>query len=437
MASPNLTVALGHGAGQIQGARAEQQDSLGFGEVVLADGRRAMLAVIADGMGGHEGGALAAQVAVAAFARRCASGQDRSFSEALQAALQAANRAIAEETARDPRLRDMGCTMLAAAVDMANAHYISVGDSILWLVREGALTRLNADHSMAPLIDEALARGEITQGQAQFQRSGLRSALTGRTIPLIDARSVELRADDALLFATDGILTLSPEQMAGVITEVGEGDPRRVVDRLLEVVERHALIDQDNCSLLWLAANSAPPAAPLQRRRLVSPAGLTLLGGLALASIAASQLLDLGVLDPKALMPGLGEEKVHFDQPPFVAHDRGDAGTPTELRQGEKYAKDKRPSKIAPGSQGKAVAAPASAAPPAMPKAPAAKNAEPGTPADKQSSGTAPAQSPPRSGAATGTDATQAATPSSASQPRLVPDPAVIDQLVLPDKQGQ
>ena len=439
MPAPHPTVASGYGAGQIQGARAEQQDALGRGEAVLADGRRAALAILADGMGGHAGGALAAQVAVAAFAERCASGQDRSFSEALQAALEVANRAIAQATARDPHLRDMGCTLLAAAIDKANLHFISVGDSILWLVRDGALTRLNADHSMAPLIEAALARGEITEAEAQVQRSGLRSALTGRTIPLIDARSVELRADDALLLASDGILTLSSEQITEVITAVGDSDPPALIAQLLAVVEHHAPSDQDNCSLIWVAANSAPAAAP-SRRRVISPAGWTLLGGLALAAIGAGQLLQSGVVDPRAIVAGLrGEGEPSGPSSSGQIGDKAAAKAPHGLRQGEKYPASKPRPRPAAGTPAKPLAASSASAPAAKSRTPAAAAATAAAAPASTRSGSGAAASDPAAqpGAASGTDATRPDPPDSAARPLLVPDPAIIDEPVPPAKPGQ
>lgn len=439
MPGHHLLAASGHGAGQILGARAEQQDALGFGEAVLADGRRAIVAILADGMGGHEGGALAARVAVSAFARRCASGQDLSFTETLQAALQAANRAIGDETASQPGLRDMGCTLLAVAVDRANLHFISVGDSILWLVREGALGRLNADHSMAPLIEEALARGEITEDQAQYQRSGLRSALTGRAIPLIDARSVELRANDALLLASDGILTLSPSQMTAVIAETGAAHPPALVERLLGEVERHAPSDQDNCSIMWVAANSAPAATLPLRRRLLTPAGWTLIGGLALAAIGAGQLLQSGAFDPMGLFAGPNDNKSRSNQAPAVPDERNDAATPGKLRQGERYRTSRPAPNTSPRAQSKAPAAPAPAALPVRPTAPPAKAAEPDKPEGTQASVMVAPATAPSAGADAETDAKRPGTgPSSASQPQLVLDPSVIDQPVprrKPDQQ--
>ena len=98
-------------------------------------------------MGGHAGGAVASKLAVDAAvapSRRAAASPPR---------LQAANRAVGAKAASDRKLTNMGATFVAAMVNGDEMRWISVGDSPLYLVDDGRIERLNADHSMAPQID--------------------------------------------------------------------------------------------------------------------------------------------------------------------------------------------------------------------------------------------------------------------------------------------
>lgn len=314
----------GRGAGQVLGKRAEQQDAFAFGHVVLADGRRAALAVLADGMGGHDGGAVASHVAVETFLHHAGLGSESSFTDALSSSLLAANRAISVEGRDNPRLGDMGCTIVAAALDGPMLHYVSVGDSVLWKVSLGELERLNADHSMTPLVDAAVARGEMTEEEARNLRSGLRSALTGRPIQLIDSRSIELGSDDDILLASDGILTLSDAAILSLVNPLQPGDRQARVDALLDAVEEHALPDQDNCTVMLVSAQGGSAAKADRRRWTFSPlAWGALLGGLIIAGAAAYQINQsvgfASLLDRPEIMPTPSSDSSSAADPSEVA----------------------------------------------------------------------------------------------------------------------
>ncbi|HTE80414.1 MAG TPA: protein phosphatase 2C domain-containing protein, partial [Reyranella sp.] len=141
----------GEGA-QHQGARPYQEDSWALKP--LADS--SLLAVLADGMGGHAGGAVASKVAVDTAVASVEKGVS------LGAALQAANRAVGAKAAGDRNLTNMGATFVAVTAKDDEMHWVSVGDSPLYLVADGKIERLNADHSMAPQIDAMVARGLLT-----------------------------------------------------------------------------------------------------------------------------------------------------------------------------------------------------------------------------------------------------------------------------------
>ena len=232
-----MAVARWRGEGaQHQGARPYQEDSWALR--TLADD--AVLAVLADGMGGHAGGAIASRLAVGGFIAAMENG--RSLAEALDAA----NRAIGLAAARDSALEGMGATLVAAVVGAAEIRWISVGDSPLFLVTGGRLERLNADHSMVPQIEALVARGIISAEEAAQHpgRHTLREAVMGQPLTLIDEGRRALGAGDQLLVCSDGILTLDEAD----VVRAANQPVQSLIDAVLAVREPR----QDNVTVIKL-----------------------------------------------------------------------------------------------------------------------------------------------------------------------------------------
>ena len=168
-----------------QGARRYQEDAAAVWP--HPDAPSALLAVLADGMGGHVGGAKASQLvcekAIESF--RSSTGETPAR---LTQALIAANKAIARTVDEDPALSGMGSTMIAAVFDSTGLEWVSVGDSPLYLFRHSKITLLNEDHSLAPALDQMAAEGRMTLAAARSdpRRHMLRSAVTGEDLELVD-----------------------------------------------------------------------------------------------------------------------------------------------------------------------------------------------------------------------------------------------------------
>ena len=248
--------AVRRAGGQIRGARDIQEDDLGFIDGATLDpGGEHPVAVVADGMGGHVNGDVASRHAVRAFITAYAgTGHVR---DRLRAALNRANQAIASAVQEDPARDGMGATLVAAALTTDGLEWISVGDSPLFLYRDGILKRLNEDHSMAPVI---AALREVDSSAADgMNPHELRSALVGREISKIDASPMPelLRLDDLVLLASDGLATLDEYETAGIIERSRGGGPEAVRDALLAAVEACADPTQDNVSIAVLEAPGA------------------------------------------------------------------------------------------------------------------------------------------------------------------------------------
>ena len=193
-------------ASQWIGKRARQEDA--YQIKYFPEG---VLAVVCDGMGGHHDGALASTLASEAYVRAFDKLDDLPMLQRMRASLDAANEAVRESF----EIRGVygGTTLLAVFVGGGVLRWVSVGDSPLYVWRNGRLLHLNQDHSYRDMyrgyIGEALRRGHV-----------LRSAVTGEPLDLVDAPQLPypLLPTDRILLATDGVESLlAPE----LLTQVG------------------------------------------------------------------------------------------------------------------------------------------------------------------------------------------------------------------------
>lgn len=249
---------------QLLGSREEQQDAYAFCPVdVDGDNIRKLLIVVADGVGGHLGGREAAQTAVRAFidgyffalddlaSERRDEGESnkdlarRIDAKALYRALDYANERLADAIDADRKqMEGAGTTLLAVLADETEFRWISVGDSPLMLYSDGALNRLNADHSLRsdPKTDK------ITKEKQS--PNTITSALTGALIPLIDGPSqpVEWRPGDVLVAASDGILTLEPCCLSQTLNDAGD-DALQKASQIVTMVRSQNKQRQDNTTV--------------------------------------------------------------------------------------------------------------------------------------------------------------------------------------------
>ena len=245
---------------QITGTRQSQQDTAS----ILRWENGFHLLLLADGMGGHSGGAEASQLVTTAVKQAFTVSQQEAIPERLLESLQAANDELDQHLARHPDMEGMGTTLIAACVDQDNLFWLSIGDSPLWLMRHGQLRRLNANHSMAAVLDEQLAAGSISAEQAAdpHKRSQLLEAVMGDAIELVDLPRSPflLEPGDRLLLASDGIESLSVTELERLLAQQTGQSAAAQVDQILKAVESLNKTHQDNASLILLRFHGADAA---------------------------------------------------------------------------------------------------------------------------------------------------------------------------------
>lgn len=217
-----------------------------------ADGT-ALVAVLADGMGGHAGGALASATICEVFIAHFVEGQGAGQKQ-LRGCLDAANDAIAARVAANPALGGMGATLVGVTVGSKGLSWISVGDSPMYLYRNGDLVQLNADHSLAPVIDQMVAQGKMTAEAARTdpRRHYLRSAVTGEVLDMVDesVRPLALAGGDVVLISSDGIHTLEPDDIKRLIAAYSCEGADAIAQAIVRAVDNAGEPHQDNTTVI-------------------------------------------------------------------------------------------------------------------------------------------------------------------------------------------
>lgn len=251
------------------GSRTRQEDAL---VTSFAQGADIGFAILSDGMGGHTAGDLASRIIVtemfAELTLRTATGQlgGDGYPTLLRYAAEVANECLASHIEANPHTQGMGGTVIATLMIGSELYWLSIGDSPLWLYRDGEFRRLNADHSMAPQIDMMVAQGLMDEetGRAHPQRNCLTSAIIGQTLAAVDCPDdpFKLEAGDVLLAASDGLQYLPDAGIEAILKRGARDESRAIADALLAGVESVADPDQDNASVVVIRAEALSAQSP-------------------------------------------------------------------------------------------------------------------------------------------------------------------------------
>ncbi|HEV3468566.1 MAG TPA: protein phosphatase 2C domain-containing protein, partial [Pyrinomonadaceae bacterium] len=163
------------------------------------------LMVVADGMGGHSAGEVASQMAVELVSRLYYEARTDDAPAALTAAVAEANRRIFAAAEADEHKRGMGTTCTALALRGAAAFAAHVGDSRLYMLRDGGVYQLSEDHSH---VMEMVRAGLLTKEQARTHEDKnviLRALGTTPEVEVSAVEPLEVRPGDFYLLSSDGL----------------------------------------------------------------------------------------------------------------------------------------------------------------------------------------------------------------------------------------
>ncbi|MCP5201956.1 MAG: SUMF1/EgtB/PvdO family nonheme iron enzyme [Gammaproteobacteria bacterium] len=251
---------------QIDGARDYQEDAFLITRLGDSDSDSAgSLVIVADGMGGHAAGNVASNMAVQNFNRHISKNYpNEDVSNALYEAVLQANGSITATVAETAALKGMGCTLVACVLEQNELRWVSVGDSHLYLLRDGQLSKRNADHSYGGFLDRMAAAGTPVEAEAGFSRNMLMSALTGDDIAEIDcpAEPLVLTSGDRVILSSDGLDTLAAETIVEICT--GAQTAKQCVEALLQGVTDAGAPRQDNTTVIVVDVIEKAEAAPVE-----------------------------------------------------------------------------------------------------------------------------------------------------------------------------
>lgn len=241
------------------GARSSQQDAFGFSDkddlAFVAHG--GVLAVVADGMGGMAHGGEASHMAVRAFLQSyMVKSADETVPKALRRALDEANQAVIS-LAYQADEENVGTTLVAAVIHGNALHWVSIGDSRLYLWRDRQLTQLSADHIYANDLDRDAANGNISREDAENhpERRSLTSYLGLTPLDLIDhnPQHFPLFGGDRLLLCSDGLYVALVESEIAPLFNL---DSQQTAEDMVALVLAKNRPGQDNLTVAILACES-------------------------------------------------------------------------------------------------------------------------------------------------------------------------------------
>jgi protein phosphatase len=215
---------------------------------------KALLFLVADGMGGHAAGEIASRIAVDSITEFIVHSKSddgtwphaydehyRRSTNRLMTAVRLANTRVLEAMRKDARLRGMGTTVVACLVDNDMISVAHVGDSRAYLIRDRQLSRITNDHSW---VFEQVQAGMLTEAEAEKHplRNVITRALGGALQVSPDASEIEARPGDVFLLCSDGLTGMVPEEeILKVVTE--NGDLKKACQALIEAANEHGGLD--------------------------------------------------------------------------------------------------------------------------------------------------------------------------------------------------
>lgn len=233
---------------QILGARDNQQDSFSF-----LTGEDFLLLVLADGMGGYTGGELASRAAVEGFSKAFER-ESLSPGEKMKSSVDAANEQVCVVRKKGGEDVEMGTTLVAAWIGRDGLRWVSVGDSLLLLIRKEKMFLLNELHQYSSELDRMADEGSISRDEALNHpaRHFLTSALMGTEIPLVDLREecFPLVPGDRLLVASDGVESYLDSLGPARIRYLSMLSAEELVRSILDGISREGSVGQDNATLI-------------------------------------------------------------------------------------------------------------------------------------------------------------------------------------------
>jgi len=298
------------------GKRPNQEDRCALTDFETADGRPATLAMVADGIGGHNTGEIASNMAKSMIPGLLL-GNPPSASEItrrLKTILEETGQAIYTASVDDPNRSGMGTTCTAIVVADKRLYLAHAGDSRAYLLRNGQLRQLTIDHTWS---EEAIRKGRSPEEIRVNPNRGVIMRYLGIDPSItIDTRyrtndtetadtlvaPLFLEPGDTLLLCTDGVSdSVEPRLM---VDYLARADCQAAAEGLVNAALKAGATDNVTALVLRLPGGTAALAAPPRKRMNVLPLLLAALALVAVGAVAAVVLMNRGQ-SQAAVQPGV------------------------------------------------------------------------------------------------------------------------------------
>jgi PPM family protein phosphatase len=182
--------------------------------------RLGRLAIVADGMGGAEGGQFASRISVESARDVYSTVGDEDPQERLLIAFREANQQVQQEARQKPALHGMGTTLTACAIVANQLYYAHIGDSRAFLIRGGDARQLTRDHSLvARLVESCAIRPEDAENHPQKHVLTAAVGIGEDLQPDFPNEPITLQSGDAVMICTDGLWgQMSPAEIAEIVS---------------------------------------------------------------------------------------------------------------------------------------------------------------------------------------------------------------------------
>ena len=190
------------------------------------------LFIVADGMGGHNAGDYASQMAVEVVKKSLADSQETNPETMIRQAITTANELLLEKASQDARLKGMGTTVVVATVIEKTLYFANVGDSRLYLLNKD-IKQLSKDHS---LVQEMVRLGGINREEAKHHpdKNIITRAVGAKEELKIDFFEYRLKKKDVILMCTDGLSNMVEDEEIFRIVKCA----RDVVEATEQLIEK-------------------------------------------------------------------------------------------------------------------------------------------------------------------------------------------------------
>lgn len=165
--------------------------------------------IVADGMGGHNGGQIASRTAIdiiknTLVVENLVGLSNEKIEDCLNLCINEANKAVLSKSLNDEKLDGMGTTVVICVIIKDDVYIANVGDSRLYAVRKNNIAQITKDHSY---VQQLIDMGEITEKEAEnHPRKNVITRAVGCDIKVeVDTYHYKAKKDDYILLCTDGL----------------------------------------------------------------------------------------------------------------------------------------------------------------------------------------------------------------------------------------